>query len=45
MLVADDAKFIREVLKDILAKHSLATEICESENGEDAINAYKKNPT
>lgn len=42
MLVADDANFIRVVLKDILSKHAFATEIYEAENGKEAIEAYKK---
>jgi len=42
ILVADDAQFIRVELKDILSKHALVSEIYEAENGEDAINAYKK---
>ena len=42
MLVADDAQFVRVRLKDILSKHTLVSEICEAENGEEAINAYKK---
>jgi two-component system, chemotaxis family, chemotaxis protein CheY len=42
VLIADDAEFIRDVLKDILSKHTLATEIFEAENGAEAIGAYKK---
>jgi two-component system chemotaxis response regulator CheY len=42
MLVVDDARFIRDMLRDILSKHALATEIYEAENGAEAIAAYKK---
>ena len=42
ILVADDAQFIRVGLKDILSKHALVSEICEVENGAEAIEAYKK---
>lgn len=42
ILIADDAKFIRDLLKDILLNNSLATEIYEAENGAEAIFVYKK---
>jgi two-component system chemotaxis response regulator CheY len=42
ILVADDAKFIQDELRDILSKNDLATIIYETENGEEAIEAYKK---
>ncbi|MFZ0183258.1 MAG: response regulator [Nitrosotalea sp.] len=42
ILVADDAQFVRVGLKDILSKHALVSEIYEAENGEEAIQTYKK---
>ncbi len=41
-LVADDAKFIRVVLREILSKHYISSEIYEVENGQEAIEQYKK---
>lgn len=42
ILIVDDAKFIRDGLKDILSKHVLVTEIYEAENGAKAIEVYEK---
>jgi two-component system, chemotaxis family, chemotaxis protein CheY len=42
ILVADDAKFIRDMLIEVLSNHALTTEIYEAENGAEAIEAYKK---
>lgn len=41
VLICDDAMFMRQVLKNILAQFGLT--VCgEAENGEDAVNKYKR---
>jgi two-component system chemotaxis response regulator CheY len=42
VLVVDDSKFMRLILKNILAKDNKHTVIGEAENGVDAFNKYKE---
>ncbi|MEK5324463.1 response regulator [Aeribacillus sp. FSL M8-0254] len=41
VLIVDDAKFLRETLKDILKKHSIEV-VAEGENGIEAVQLYKQ---
>lgn len=41
VLIADDSTFMRKILKNVLTKAG-HTEIVEVSNGEEAVNAYKK---
>ena len=40
ILVADDASFMRTVLKDILKSNGLATDVIEAQDGVDAVRQY-----
>jgi two-component system chemotaxis response regulator CheY len=42
VLVVDDSKFMRLILKNILLKGNVHTVVGEAENGVDALNKYKE---
>lgn len=42
ILIVDDASFMRTVLKDIIRKNGLATEVFEAKDGVDGVKLYQK---